>query len=68
MVAPRNVMAALRNPAVSAVMAALRNVMAALRNAVVSALRLSGRTDITEATRWATRQMDRPFTILGLSA
>jgi hypothetical protein len=28
---------------------------------------LAGRTDITEATRWAARSMDRPFTILGLT-
>jgi hypothetical protein len=43
-------------------------VMAALRNLAIGALRLSGRTDITEATRWATRNMQRPFTILGLAA
>jgi hypothetical protein len=42
--------------------------MAALRNLAIGALRLSGRTDITEATRWATRNMQRPFTILGLAA
>jgi hypothetical protein len=28
---------------------------------------LSGRTDVTEATRRAERSMDRPFTILGLT-
>jgi predicted transposase YbfD/YdcC len=43
-------------------------VMAALRNLAIGALRLSGRTDITEATRWATRNTQRPFTILGLAA
>jgi predicted transposase YbfD/YdcC len=42
-------------------------IMAALRNLAISALRLAGRTDITEATRWAARRMDRPFTILGLT-
>jgi hypothetical protein len=38
-----------------------------MRNLAISALRLAGRTDITEATRWASRSMDRPFTILGLT-
>lgn len=42
-------------------------VMAALRNLAIGALRLAGRTDITEATRWACRNMTRPFTILGLN-
>jgi predicted transposase YbfD/YdcC len=42
-------------------------IMAALRNLAIGALRLAGRTDITEATRWAGRSMDRPFTILGLT-
>lgn len=42
-------------------------VMAALRNLAIGALKLSGRHDIAEATRWATRKMDRPFTILGLA-
>jgi predicted transposase YbfD/YdcC len=41
--------------------------MAALRNLAIGALRLAGRTDIAEATRWATRNMQRPFTILGLT-
>lgn len=41
--------------------------MAALRNLAVGALRLAGRTDIAEATRWATRNMQRPFTILGVT-
>jgi len=41
-------------------------IMAAMRNLAISALRLAGRADITEATRWASRSMDRPFTILGL--
>lgn len=42
-------------------------VMAALRNLAIGALRLTGRADITEATRWASRRADRPFTILGLT-
>jgi predicted transposase YbfD/YdcC len=41
--------------------------MAALRNLAIGALRMAGRPDITEATRWAARSMDRPFTILGLT-
>jgi predicted transposase YbfD/YdcC len=41
--------------------------MAALRNLAIGALHMAGRTDITEATRWAARSMDRPFTILGLT-
>lgn len=41
--------------------------MASLRNLAVGALRIAGRTDITEATRWACRNMNRPFTILGLT-
>jgi hypothetical protein len=40
--------------------------MAALRNLAIGAHRLAGRTDITEATRWAGRSMDRPFQILNL--
>ena len=35
-------------------------VMAALRNLAIGALRLAGRTDVTEATRWSGRSMDRP--------
>ncbi len=42
-------------------------ILAAMRNLAISALRQAGRTDITEATRWASRSMDRPFTILGLT-
>ncbi len=42
-------------------------VMAALRNLAIGALRLAGHTSIAEATRWATRKMERPFTILGLT-
>lgn len=42
-------------------------VMAALRNLAIGALRLAGRTDITEATRWACRDMSRPFAILTLT-
>jgi predicted transposase YbfD/YdcC len=41
--------------------------MATLRNLAIGALHMAGRTDITEATRWAARYMDRPFTILGLT-
>lgn len=41
-------------------------VMATLRNLAIGALRLAGRTDITEATRWACRNINRPFTILKL--
>lgn len=40
--------------------------MASLRNLAIGALRLTGRNDITEATRWACRNMNRPFTILDL--
>lgn len=42
-------------------------VMAGLRNLAIGALRLTGRTDITAATRWASRFMHRPFDILGLT-
>jgi len=42
--------------------------MASLRNLAIGALRLAGRADVTEATRWACRNMIRPFTILGLTA
>jgi hypothetical protein len=31
-------------------------------------LRLAGRTDITEAARWASRHMARPFAILDLTS
>ena len=41
-------------------------IMASPHNLAIGALRLAGRTDITEATRWACRNMTRPFTILGL--
>ena len=40
--------------------------MASLRNLAISAHRLIGRTDIAEATRWAGRNMTRPFQILNL--
>lgn len=43
-------------------------IMATLRNLAIGALRLAGRSDITEATRWASRNMTRPFTILGVTA
>jgi len=42
-------------------------ILASLRNLAIGALRLAGRHDITEATRWANRYMSRPFTILGLT-
>lgn len=42
-------------------------VMAALRNLAIGAIRLTGRRDITEATRSAGRAMDRPFKILKLT-
>jgi hypothetical protein len=42
--------------------------MATLRNLAIGALHLAGRHDTTEATRWASRFMDRPFTILGLTS
>lgn len=42
-------------------------IMAGLPNLAIGALRLAGRADITEATRWANRRADRPFTILGLT-
>ena len=42
--------------------------MAALRNLAVGALRLAGRHDSTEATGWASRSIDRPFTIPGLTS
>jgi predicted transposase YbfD/YdcC len=42
-------------------------IMATLRNLAIGALRLYGRTDIAEATRWATRNTERPFAILGLT-
>ena len=42
--------------------------MAALRNLAIGALHLAGRHDTTEATRWASRSMDRPFTIPGLTS
>ncbi|WP_325050647.1 ISAs1 family transposase [Micromonospora musae] len=42
-------------------------ILASLRNLAIGALRLAGRRDIAEATRWANRYMNRPFTILGLT-
>jgi predicted transposase YbfD/YdcC len=42
--------------------------MAALRNLAIGALHRAGRHDTTEATRWASRYIDRPFTILGLTS
>jgi predicted transposase YbfD/YdcC len=42
-------------------------IMATLRNLAIGALRLAGRNDIAEATRWATRNTERPFIILGLT-
>ena len=43
-------------------------IMASLRNLAIGALHLAGRHDTTEATRWASRYIDRPFTILGLTS
>jgi hypothetical protein len=43
-------------------------VMAALRNLAIGAIRLTGRRDITEATRSASRDMHRPFKILKLTS
>jgi hypothetical protein len=40
----------------------------AAHNLAICALRLSGRTDVTEATRWASRSMDRPLIILVLTS
>lgn len=42
--------------------------MATFRNLAVGVLHLAGRQDTTEAARWASRNMDRPFTILGLTS
>ena len=42
-------------------------IMASLRNLAIGALRLAGRSDIAEATRWASRNMARPFAILRLA-
>ena len=39
-----------------------------MRNLAICALRLFGRTNVTEATQWAGRSMNRPFTILGLTS
>jgi len=41
--------------------------MASLRNLAIGAIRLTGRRDITEATRQASRDMHRPFKILKLT-
>lgn len=41
--------------------------LASLRNLAINALRLASHTHITEATRWANRNMTRPFAILGLT-
>ena len=43
-------------------------VMATMRNLAIGALHLAGRDDTTEATRWAARRPERPFTILGLTS
>src|SRR5262249_54156223 len=43
-------------------------VMATLRNLAIGALHQAVRHDITEASRWASRYIDRPFTILGLTS
>lgn len=41
--------------------------MATLRNLAIGAIRLAGRTDITETTRWAARRSHRPLDLLGLT-
>jgi hypothetical protein len=43
-------------------------IMATLPTLAIGALRLARRTDITEATRWAGRGMDQPFTMRGLTS
>jgi predicted transposase YbfD/YdcC len=43
-------------------------VMAGLRNLAIGALHLAGRRDISAATRWAGREMRRPFQLLGLTS
>jgi predicted transposase YbfD/YdcC len=43
-------------------------VMAGLRNLGIGALHLAGRRDISEATRWAGRNIRRPFQLLGLTS
>ena len=43
-------------------------VMAALRNLTIGAIRLTGRRDITETTRAASRDMHRPFKIPKLTS
>ncbi len=40
---------------------------AAMRNLATSGLRLAGRTDVTEATRWTSRSMDRSSVVPRLS-
>jgi hypothetical protein len=42
--------------------------MADLRNLAICALCLSGRADVTESYPRASRSMDRPFAILGLTS
>ncbi len=42
-------------------------ILASPRNLAINALRLAGRPDTTEATRWASRHMTRPFAILELT-
>jgi hypothetical protein len=42
--------------------------MVALRDLAIGALHLAGRHDTTEATRWASRYMNRLFTVLGLAS
>lgn len=42
-------------------------VMATLRNLAIGALRQAGHTTTAEASRWAARRPERPFTILGLT-
>lgn len=42
--------------------------MAALRNLAIGAMRLFGREDIAETSRWANRDMRRAFAILGITS
>ncbi len=55
-----------RTPLVSVPARSDPRAMASPRNRAIGAHRLTGRTAITQATRWAGRTMDRPFTMLGL--
>jgi hypothetical protein len=47
--------------------ATARTSWAALGNLAIGAIHLTGRRDITESTRWATRRMHRAFDLLHLN-